>query len=137
MRWERTISKRKKVYYETEECGSVLSERRTRLHYATKKLGYSTRRKRIVPLILHWLSFFDTDSTEKLRVHCQTERLQILGVHVCTCVKLYCTLCKASFGERKKNQVVPAYIEPSHHCTVPALLLFCDTQSECGSNEEE
>ena len=124
VRGERTISKRKEVYYETEECGSVLSERRTRLHYATKKLGYSTRRKRIVPLILHWLLFFDTDSTEKLRVHCQTERLQILGVHVCTCdVKLW----------RKKNQVVPAYIKPSHHCTVPALLLFCDTPSECGS----
>ena len=37
---------------------------------------------------------------------------------------------------RKKNQVVPAYIEPSHHCTVPALLLFGDTQSECGSIED-
>ena len=36
-----------------------------------------------------------------------------------------------------REKVVPAYIEPSHHCTVPALLLFCDTQSECGSNEEE
>ena len=35
---------------------------------------------------------------------------------------------------RKKNQVVPAYIEPSDHRTVPALLLFCGTQSECGSN---
>ena len=50
---------------------------------------------------------------------------------------LNCTVPDVSFGERKKNQVVPAYIEPSHHCTVPALLLFCDTQSECGSNEEE
>ena len=49
---------------------------------------------------------------------------------------LNCTLPNVKLW-RKKNQVVPAYIEPSHHCTVPALLLFCDTQSECGSNEEE
>ena len=68
-----------------KEGGSVLwnrknveleygTERRTRLHYATEKWGCSTRQKGTVPLILHWLLLFDIDSTEKLRVHCQTER---------------------------------------------------------------
>ena len=32
------------------------------------------RQKGTVPLIIQWLLFFDIDSTEKLRVHCQTER---------------------------------------------------------------
>ena len=67
------------------------------------------RQKGTVSLILHRLSFFDTDSTEKLRVHCQTERKE---VYLC----LYVCVLK---------------------CAVPALLLFCDTQSEYGSNEEE
>ena len=39
--------------------------------------------------------------------------------------------------EKEKSSCSCLYIEPSHYCTVPALLLFCDTQSECGSNEEE
>lgn len=47
---------------------------------------------------------------------------------------LNCTVPDASFGEGKKN-VVPSYIQPLHHCTVPALLLFCDTQS--GNNKEQ
>ena len=40
------MSKRKEVYYETEECGSVLSERTTKLHYATKKISvqYETKK---------------------------------------------------------------------------------------------
>ena len=131
VRGERTISKRKEVYYETEECGNVLSETRTRLHYATKKLGYSTRRKRIVPLILHWFLFFDTDSTEKLRVHCQTERLRILGVHVCV---LNCTVPDVKLWRERKSSC------SCLHRTFTSLYLLCscsDTQSECGSNEEE
>ena len=66
-------------------------------------------RQGTVPLIFHWFSLFDIDPTEKLRVHvhCQTERWE---VYLCMCVL---------------------------KCTVPALFLFCDTQSECGSNDEE
>ena len=101
---EETTSKRKEVYYETEECGSVLSERRTKLHYGTEKMRAQ----------------YETKKNCTFNIRC---------TYVCV---LNCTVPDVSFGERKKNQVAPAYIELSHHCTVPALL-FCDSQSEYGS----
>ena len=50
---------------------------------------------------------------------------KILGVHMSVCV-LNCTVPDVSFGERKKNQVVPAYIYrtfTSLYCTCFALVL--------------
>ena len=43
-----------------------------------------TMRQGTVPLIFHWLLLFDIDSTEKLRVNCQTERWEVyLCMYVC------------------------------------------------------
>ena len=66
-----------------------------------KNEGTVRDKKRTAPLILHWLLFFDTDSTEKLRL--LSDR-KILGVHMSVCV-LNCTVLDVSFGERKKNKL--------------------------------
>ena len=76
------------VYYVKEERGYTMGQ---------KEQGYSTREKRTVPSTLHWLLFFDKDSTEKL-VGTLLYR-KMLGVHMSVCV-LNCTVPDVSFGER-------------------------------------
>ena len=86
-------------------------ERRTRVHFGTEKNEGAVRdrkdkgTRRNCTFNFHWLLLID--STEKLRVHSQTDRQEMY-----LCVYL-CVL----------------------KCTAPALLLFCDTQSQCGSND--
>ena len=82
-----------------------------------KNEGTVRDKKRTAPLILHWLLFFDTDLTEKLRL--LSDR-KILGVHMSVCV-LNCTVLDVSFGERKKNKL----FLPTQNLHIIVLYLLC------------